>query len=415
MAAFAYTAIDKNGERKVGVLTADKMDDAVKKLQSEFSTIISVKPTAKMELPKESFGKRLALAYKRFKERVPAQNVVFFTRQLTTMFSAGMTIEKAVTNLSRNEKHPKFKKILSEVRKDIQSGVTLSEACAKHPGAFSSLYISLIKAGELSGTLSEILERLSDYLEKSEDVKSKVISTLYYPAIVLCILFSSVLLLVFVIAPKFNAVYQSFGAKLPALTQMLMDLSQYMVNNVFSGILIMLAIPLLLVLFAMTDYGKFLVDKVSLRFPIFGTLYYNSVVSRFSRTLGMLMNASVPVQDAFLLVSKVVNNSIIEQAILKARGSIQEGRSITKSLADTNEFPDILLQLTDTGEETGEIDSLLIKCASYYEKQVDTLVGRITSLIEPLLIVLLALIVGTIVIIIYLPVFYLGTAAKQGM
>lgn len=415
MAAFAYTVIDKEGNRKVGVITAEKMDDAVKKLQNEFATIISVKPSSKVELSQESFTKRLARTYKKIREGVPAQSVVFFTRQLATMFSAGMTIEKAISNLSKSEKHLRFKKILTEIQTDIRSGVTLSEACAKHPGAFSPLYIALLKAGELSGTLNEILERLSDYLEKSEDVKSKVISTLYYPAIVLLILFASILLLVFVIAPKFNAVYESFGAKLPPLTQLLMDVSQYMVHNVFSGILIMVAIPLSFVLFAMTDRGRNIVDRISLKFPVFGTLYYNSIVARFSRTLGMLMNASVPVLDSFTLVSKVVGNSIVEKAILKAKGEIQEGRTINKSLAKARVFPDILLQLADTGEETGEIDSLLIKCAGYYEKQVDTQVGRITSLIEPLLIVLLALIVGTIVIIIYLPIFYLGTAARQGM
>lgn len=416
MPAFAYTAINSKGERIVGVVDADRLDDAAKKLQKDFETIVNLRSVKNNNVREQwNFTDRIVASFKKFKERVPSQNVVFFTRQLSTMFAAGLTIEKSLGNLALNEKNERFKKIILEMKKDVQSGRTFSDALQKHPGAFSSLFSALVKAGEMSGTLSEILEQLANYLEKNEDVKRKVISSLFYPGIIVSVLTISVYGLLIFVVPRFKAVYDNFGAKLPGPTQALMDLSNYMIKNYMFGLMLFFTAVFAIIAFAHTDKGRHLVDRFSLKIPFVGVLLKSAIMARFSRTLGMLIKASVPIQDSFNLVSKTVNNVIIEEAILSARSMIQDGKSICRSLTLTNSFPNILLQLVDTGEETGEIDSLLIRCAEYYEKEVDALVNRVTSILSPLLIILLGIIVLIIVIAIYLPIFYLGSAIKHGV
>ncbi len=394
MAAFAYTAINAKGEREVGVVEAEKLDDAAKRLQKEFETIINLRAVKKGESRKSgSFADRIAGTVKRIRSAVPAQNVVFFTRQLSTMFAAGLTIEKSLGNLAANEKHERFKKIILAMKKDVSSGKTFSEALKQHPGAFSTLFAALVKAGEMSGTLSEILEQLADYQEKSADVRRKVVSSLFYPGIIISVLGLSVYGLLVFVVPKFKAVYDNFGASLPGPTQMLMDLSNYLISNWLMGLFVCISALFGLVAFLHTDRGERILSLLSLKLPFVGQLLNCALMARFSRTLGMLIRASVPIQDSFTLVSKTVNNVVIEEAILKARGMVQEGRSIYRSLSLTEVFPSILLQLVDTGEETGEIDALLLKCAEYYEKEVDALVNRVTSILSPLLIVLLGIIV----------------------
>lgn len=416
MPGFAYTAINSQGERKVGVIDADRPDDAAKKLQKEFATIISIRPINKGEVKDKSsvFEKTMA-TFKKMRHHVPAQNVVFFTRQLSTMFNAGLTIEKSLGNLALNEQNEKFKKIILEMKKDVQSGRTFSDALQKHPGAFSTLYSALVKAGEMSGTLSEILDQLANYLEKNADTRQKVVSSLFYPGIIITILGLSVHSLLVFVVPRFKAVYDNFGAKLPGPTQMLIDLSNYLIDNFAMGIAAALLMILGTIAFAHSEKGERLFARAALKLPFVGNLLNSALVARFARTLGMLIRASVPIQDSFTLVAKTMGNVIIRDAVLKAKSLIQDGKSITRSLTQVKVFPNILLQLVDTGEETGEIDSLLIKCAEYYEKQIDAMVNRITSILSPILIVLLGIIVLIIVVAIYLPIFYLGSAIRHGV
>ncbi len=416
MPSFEYTAIDSKGSRISGVVQAELLDEAVKQLQQDFAAVIAVKPARKpVESVQSGFSRRFREWRERQFNRVPMRSVVFFTRQLSTMFSAGMTVERALRNLARTEKHARFKAVLSNVCDEVNTGRSLSDSLARHPGAFSRLYIALVQAGEMSGTLGEVLDKLADYLERTEDVRRKVTSALYYPAFVLGVLAVSVYLLVVVVAPRFSRVYASFGAQLPLPTQILMQISSFLVDNIISGVMLTLAVMAAALFWSMTDRGHEVLDMAKLRLPILGKLIGDSILARFSRTLGLLMASSVPVLDAFTLVSRVVHNTITEKAVLKARDMIQEGRGISASLSNTRFFPDIVVQLVATGEETGELDRLFIKCGEYYEKEVDSLVSRITSLIEPFLIVLLGLVVGALVIIIYLPIFFLGSAMKQGI
>ncbi len=416
MPSYSYVAVSGSGERVSGELRAADVDAAAKSLQADGHTVISIKPLLEEAKARgESLIDRLEIAWKKFRTSVPLKNQVFFTRQLSTMFSAGMTLERSLLNLAQNERHHRLKKTLLAVAADIQNGTSLSDAMSRHPGVFNRLYVSLIKSGEVGGTLAGTLDRLADYLERVEDTRRKVVSALYYPVFVILFLGAAVLVLVLKVAPMFNNVYKSFGADLPAPTAMLMASSNFLLDHFFLGALMALVAAFSIFSFSLTDTGRHLFDLAKLRLPIFGSLVLDSVMARFARTFGLLLSTSVPVLDSLHLVGQIVDNAVVEKGVLQARGLIKDGTSIHVALQKSRVFPSILVQLASTGEETGEIDQLLLRAAEFYEKQVDALVSRLTSLIEPMLIVLMGVVVGTLVIVIYLPIFELGLAMKRGM
>jgi type IV pilus assembly protein PilC len=259
------------------------------------------------------------------------------------------------------------------------------------------------------------LDRLAEYLERSEDVRRKVISALYYPVFVMAFLAVCVAVLVLKIAPMFDRVYQSFGAELPAPTMALMSVSGFLVGNLPFGFMVLLASSFAFVLFALSDRGRWFLDAARLRLPVFGTLIKDATMANFSRTFGLLLSSSVPVVDSLALSARTVNNVLVAKGVETVRDMIQDGHSIHAALRKAMIFPAILVQLVATGEETGEVEKLLLKAADYYEKKVDSLISRLASLIEPMLIVLMGIVVGALVIVIYLPIFYLGMAMKRGM
>ncbi len=415
MASFRYLAVTAKGERVSGDLKAEAIEGAIRELQSEGHTIISLQPVDKTGAGDDSLSGRLARVVHGLKTHIPLRDVVFFTRQLATMFSAGMTLERSVSNLIANEANPRLRKILGAVAADLQKGQSLSEAMGRHPGAFNSLFVSLIKAGEAGGSLGPTLERLAEYQERSEEVRRKVISSLYYPVFVLAFLALCVAILVLKIAPMFDRVYKSFGADLPAPTRLLMSVSNFLVRNLPFGILIAFAIGFGLFLFALSDRGRWYLDAIRLKLPVFGSLLKDATMANFSRTFGLLLSSSVPVVDSLALAGRTVSNVLVKKGVDSVREQIQDGQSIHAAMRRALVFPAILVQLVATGEETGEVEKLLLKAADYYEKKVDTLIGRLSSLIEPILIVLMGAVVGTLVIVIYLPIFYLGMAMKRGM
>lgn len=415
MPAFRYLAVTPKGVRVTGDLKAEALEGAIRELQSDGHTIISLQPLEHTGAGEDTIAGRLDRFVHRLRTHIPLRDVVFFTRQLATMFSAGMTLERSVASLVANEANPRLRKILLAVGADLQKGQSLSEAMGRHPGAFSSLYVSLIKAGEAGGSLSATLDRLAEYLERSEDVRRKVISALYYPVFVMSFLAVCVAVLVLKIAPMFDRVYQSFGAELPAPTRVLMAVSGFLVRNLPIGFLLLLASAFAFLLFALSDRGRWLLDSARLRLPVFGTLIKDATMANFSRTFGLLLTSSVPVVDALALSSRTVSNILVAKGVETVRELIQDGHSIHAAMRKAMVFPAILVQLVATGEETGEVEKLLLKAADYYEKQVDSLISRLASLIEPMLIVLMGIVVGALVIVIYLPIFYLGMAMKRGM
>ena len=415
MPNFAYIVKDAKGARVEGMIKADTLDMAVEKLAKEGSTIISVKAAAEGAFKgKLSLFDKVMLTIYKIRTGVTLKTLVFFTRQLSTMFSAGLTIEKAITDLEKEEKNKKFAKVLRKIGDDIRKGFSLSEAMEQHPGVFNPLYVALVQAGEVSGTLHTVLDELSDYLEKIEDTRRKVTSAMAYPLFILVFLIGVVWGMFYFIIPMFAAVYADFNATLPGPTVIAINISNFIVNNLFMAILIFILAIVGLFLIYLTDRGRFVMDTLKLRIPVIGGVITNSIMSKFSRTFSILMAAGVPIMDTMELTENVVQNAVVEGAVRRARVLVKEGYGVANAFRRTGEFPPTLLQMLATGEETGDMDKLLGKAAQFYEKLVDSVIDRLTSLIEPLLIVIMALVVGTIIIVIYLPIFDLGEAISQG-
>lgn len=415
MPNFSYIVKDAKGARVEGMIKADTLDMAVDKLAKEGSTIISVKAAAEGAFKgKLSLFDKLMLTVYKWRTGVSLRTLVFFTRQLSTMFSAGLTIEKAITDLEKEEKNKRFGRVLRKLSDDIRKGFSLSEAMEQHPGVFNPLYVALVKAGEVSGTLHTVLDELSDYLEKIEDTRRKVLSSMAYPIFILVFLAFVVWALFYYIIPLFAGVYGDFGADLPAPTVLAIKVSDFIVANVFGTLLIVIAAVMGLFLIYLTDRGRYAMDAFKLKIPVIGKVLSNSIMSKFSRTFSILMAAGVPIMDTMELTENVVQNAVVEGGVRKARVMVKEGYGVANAFRKTGLFPPTLLQMIATGEETGDMDKLLGKAAQFYEKLVDSVIDRLTSLIEPLLIVIMAAIVGSIIVIIYLPIFDLGDAISQG-
>lgn len=416
MATFMYLMKDSKGIKVEGTLKANSLDEAVNKLSKEGGTIITVKSAAEGAFKgKMSLFEKVMLVIYKIRTGISLKALVFFTRQLATMFSAGLTLETAISNLEREEKNKRLKRVQKKISNDIKKGFSLSESMEQHPGVFNNLYIALVQSGEISGTLHTVLNDLSDYLEKIEDTRRKVLSAMAYPIFILVFLIVVVWGLFYFIIPMFSEVYGRMGADLPGPTLVAIAISNLIRDNVIVSILILLTFAFIIFLISLTDRGRYFFDSMALKIPVVGNLLKNSIVSKFSRTFSILMAAGVPIMDTMELTENIVQNAVFEAAIRKARTMVKEGHSVVGAYRKTHIFPSTLLQLIATGEETGDMDKLLAKAAEFYEKLVDSVIERLTSLIEPLLIVIMAAVVGTIIVVVYLPIFNLGLAISSGL
>jgi|TARA_B100001250_G_scaffold380430_1_gene371854 type IV pilus assembly protein PilC len=415
MAVFTYLAKNPDGKRNEGEIRADSLDNAIQKLTSNGQMVISLKEVDDTLDFLGPFLDEVQLSIEKIKNRIPLANIVFFTRQLATMFSAGLTLERAIQSLGAEEKHKKFKKILNSVSENIRKGLNLSESLTRHPGVFNTLFVAMVKAGEVSGNLNEILEQLSSYLENLDDTRRKVKSAMNYPIFMILFLISMLMVMLLVIIPKFSQVYSQLGAGLPPATKKMIEFSTWFGNN--AGILAFVVFSIYgsLWLISKTQRGGFALDSIKLKTPVFGALMEQSILNKFCKTFGILIGSGVPVLETTALLQKVVDNKVYEKAIVDASDYIRDGYNISTALRRTEVFPSILLQLASTGEDTGELDDLLDRAADYYQKQVDALVDRMTTLIEPLLILMVGAVIALMVVLTYLPVFHLGSALQSGL
>ena len=415
MAVFTYLAKNSEGKRNEGEIRADSLDNAIQKLTSNGQMVISLKEVDDTLDFLGPFLDEVQLSIERIKNRVPSANIVFFTRQLATMFSAGLTLERAIQSLGAEEKHKKFKKILTSVSENIRKGLNLSESLTRHPGVFNTLFVAMVKAGEVSGNLNDILEQLSSYLESLDDTRRKVKSAMNYPIFMILFLISMLMVMLLVIIPKFSQVYSQLGAGLPPATKKMIEFSTWFGNNAGIIAFIVFIVYASIWLISKTQRGGFALDSIKLKTPVFGALMEQSILNKFCKTFGILIGSGVPVLETTALLQKVVDNKVYEKAIEDASDFIRDGYNISTALRRTEVFPSILLQLASTGEDTGELDELLDRAADYYQKQVDALVDRMTTLIEPLLILMVGAVIALMVVLTYLPVFHLGSALQSGL
>ncbi|PIU40540.1 MAG: pilus assembly protein PilC [Candidatus Omnitrophica bacterium CG07_land_8_20_14_0_80_50_8] len=404
MAHYRYTAKDKAGREVTGVEESPDERALINLLRKRELVIISVKPEVKKE--------RKVIRINRGR-KIKLSELVLFARQLATMIDSGIPLLQGLEILSEQIEDAGFKAIIADVKKQVSTGVSFNEALAKHPNAFSPLFINMVKAGESSGALDDIMERLAAYLEKTDSLARKVKSALTYPTVVSLMAVLITLVLMTKVVPVFESIFADFGGKLPMPTQILITISHFLINfflvwagGVVGGVF-------LLRRFLHTDKGTLMFDHFKLNMPVFGVIFKKVAVSKFSRTLSTLVKSGVPILSALEIVGKTAGNKVIENAVNKVRTSIREGENITNPLAESKVFPPLVCRMISVGEQTGELEKMLSKIADFYDDQVDAAVSGITSLIEPLVIAFLGIVIGTIVICMFLPIFKLSSLASN--
>ena len=343
------------------------------------------------------------------KAKIKEKNVVVFCRIFSTMINAGLPLIQCLDLLAQQEQNKAFSKIIRSVKEDIEGGTSLTNALKKYPKIFDDLFVNLIAAGEAGGILDVILERLSAYMEKAMKLKARVKGAMTYPTAVLVISISVVALLLLKVIPVFKTMFEGMGGQLPGPTAFLIAASQFMQHYFLFIIAVVVVIYIAFNRFYKTEKGRWMVDSLMLKAPIFGELLKKVAVAKFSRTLSTMMSSGVPILEGLSIVSKTSGNVVVENALLKTRQSIAEGRSIAEPLAETGIFPPMVVQMISVGEATGALDSMLSKIASFYDDEVDVAVDNMTALLEPIMMVFLGGVVGGMIIAMYLPIFKLAS------
>ena len=340
---------------------------------------------------------------------VKEKSIVVFCRIFSTMINAGLPLIQCLDLLAQQEQNKIFAKILKAIKDDIEGGTSLTDALKKYPKVFDDLFVNLIAAGEAGGMLDIILGRLSDYLEKAMKLKKRVKGAMTYPAAVLFISLGVVALLLLKVIPVFQKMFEGMGGQLPGPTAMLIAASEFAQSYFFVIIIILVVIYIAFNRFYKTEKGRLLLDSLVLKAPVFGPLLKKVAVAKFSRTLSTMMSSGVPILEGLSIVSKTSGNKVIEDALLKTRQSISEGRTIAEPLAETGIFPSMVVQMIAVGEATGALDTMLSKIADFYDDEVDTAVDAMTALLEPIMMVFIGGIVGGMIIAMYLPIFKLAS------
>jgi len=394
MASFVWEGRTRDGEVKQGY-----MDAATSR---EVQMRLSDMQIQNVKVRKRSRGLKLdTLFYK-----VTTKTLVVFTRQMATMIDAGLPLVQCLELLQGQEPDKHFKKVLIHVKVQVESGSTFADALRKHPKTFDNLFINLVAAGEMGGILDTILNRLADYVEKSMKLKAKVNGAMKYPITVLVVAIGITIGLLWKVVPTFASMFASMGAKeLPALTQVMVFLSDNLIQLLPA---LAVAGPLLVFMvsaFYKTEKGKLWTDKALISAPIFGDLVRKAAVAKFTRTLGTLISSGVPILDSLDIVAKTAGNKVVENGILYTKHRISEGKSIAGPLMEAGVFPKMVVQMIAVGESTGAMDVMLVKIADFYDDEVEQSVDSITSLIEPLIMVLLGGIIGFVLIAMYMPIF----------
>jgi type IV pilus assembly protein PilC len=416
MPKFNYVALDARGQESVGVLEAANTNEAIGQLRQAgfFPTSVleegkggatkAVKKASKSAAAPAAGGAAKSGGFFE-KKTVKTKSLMIFTRQLATLIDSGLPLLRGLTVLAKQEKDLVLKNTINVLADSVQGGSTFSESLAQHPKIFNKLYINMVKAGELGGVLELVLNRLAEFQEKAQKVANKVKAAMAYPVIVLIIAILIMWFLLVFIVPKFEQIFHDMlsGKPLPAITQVVIGVSKAVQNNFIEIIAGGAALIVGYVIFSRSEKGKSVLDRIKLRVPVLGDLLRKSAISRFSRTLGTLVTSGVPILQALNITKETAGNVVISEAIMKVHDAVKEGESIVQPLEASGVFPPMVISMIDVGEETGQLPEMLLKVADVYDDEVDNAVVALTSMLEPLMIVFLALVVGSIVIALFMP------------
>ncbi|HED64795.1 MAG TPA: type II secretion system F family protein [Planctomycetes bacterium] len=373
----------------------------------------SVRPKRSAAAPSEGGAPRRAPKQRRLRS-VSEQAVNDFTVQLATLSSAGIPIVRALTILERQIRPGPFKNVVGELVEDVSAGTPLSEAMAKHPRVFDDLYSSMVRAGEAGGLLDSILQRLAKYRERASEIRGKVVGAIIYPAVIVCVAIAVVTAVIVFVIPKFRQIFDSFDVPLPAVTQLLLNLSDFAVAYWY----IVFGVPVLLFFlhgFLMRRGGayRFRMHGLMLKLPLLGNILSQSLIASFSRTFGTLLEAGVPHLDALEIVRDTSSNDVLADGVESIRRTVREGEGISHPMEETGVFDDLVCNMVDVGEQTGELDQMLIRVADAYEAQVDRRIDAMFKVLEPLLLILIAIFVGFIVIALFMPLMKIMSTLNQ--
>ena len=396
MPAYAWKGKNRMGEVQEGVLVSDSRDSAAATLKRNGIEVMNVRIMA------ADGGKSLG--------KVPAKELAIFTRQFSVMIDAGLPLVQCLEILGAQQAHKGFQRIIESVRDDVEKGATLQTALSKHPKAFNDLFVNMVGAGESGGILDIILQRLSGYIEKSVKLTAKVKSAMTYPVAVISIAVIVVVVIMVKVIPVFSAMYSGMGSKLPYPTIVCIMISDSIIGYWWLILIGLAMVTVGLRQYYKTSMGHLQIDTLLLKMPILGDILRKVAVARFCRTLGTLISSGVPILEGMDITAKTAGNLVIQNAILKSKDAVEQGRNISTPLAETKVFPPMVVQMVGVGEATGALDAMLSKVADFYEDEVDNAVGSMTSLMEPIMIAILGGIVGFIVVAMYMPIFGLAAA-----
>jgi len=424
MPKFNYIALDARGAETKGSIEAGSQNEAISRVKdmSLFPTKITeaekedksagkkvkAKPAAKGKGGKKG-AMNINLSIPGFGGKVKPKVLTTFTRQLATLVDAGLPLLRGLRVLEKQERSPVLKRILGELAVSIEGGSTFSEALAQHPKVFNKLFVNMVKAGELGGVLEVVLKRLAEFSEKAQKIKGKVKAAMFYPTAVMIVAVGIMILLMCFVVPKFKDVFAGMGVKMPGFTLLVMAISDIIKNNILATLGAMVVVVVLFLLFIKTKFGRLVWDKFQLKMPAIGPVISKVAISRFTRTLGTLVSSGVPILQALIIVRETAGNVIIANAVNKVHESVKEGETITAPLEGSGVFPPMVISMVDVGEQTGALPEMLIRIADDYDEQVDNAVAAMTSLLEPIMIIFLAVIVGSIVIAMFLPLIAMIT------
>ena len=394
MPSFVWKGKNRTGQVQEGQLLADSRDAAVAVLRRQQIQITSIKEK----------GKEIKLI-PRFSTGIGAKRIAIFTRQFSVMLDAGLPLVQCLEILGEQEEHRGFQTIIHQVRSDVEAGASLADSMRKHPKAFDNLFTNMVAAGEAGGILDIILQRLSLYIEKAVKLNSQVKSALIYPVAIIVIAALVVFIILWKVIPVFAQLFAGLGGEMPFLTRMVISASDF-IADYFIFIFLVIGFGCVAInRWHKTPHGRRILDGALLKIPVVGMLLRKIAVARFCRTLATLTASGVPILDGLEITAKTAGNAIIEDAVMAVRKSVEEGKSISEPLAQTKVFPAMVVQMINVGEQTGALDQMLSKIADFYEDEVDTAVAGLMKLIEPLMITVLGVVIGTIVTAMYLPLY----------
>ena len=428
MGKYSYVALDSRGKETKGTLEVSSQNEAIGRLKEMgfFPTkVVEVKGKDKADTktPKAggtAHGKRVSLQINiripGLSGRVKTKTLTTFTRQLATLVDAGLPLLRGLRVLERQEPNPTLKGVINQLAISIEGGSTFSEGLAQHPKIFNRLFVNMVKAGELGGVLEVVLARLAEFMEKAQKIKGKVVAAMFYPCAVLVVAVAILGILMVYVVPQFRNIFKEMmggDQSLPAFTELVLGISDAIANNFIITALSTAAVVFGIVMLIKTRGGRRAFDTLKLKAPVLGPVLTKVAISRFTRTLGTLVSSGVPILQALTIVKETSGNVIVGSAVADVHESVKEGETITAPLEAANVFPPMVISMVDVGEQTGALPEMLMKIADTYDEEVDNAVSAMTSLLEPIMIVFLAVIVGSIVIALFLPLITLMEGLGQ--